>query len=150
MADLTGATVLRKTSDETVNNSAALQDDDDLKFAVAANEVWYFEGMLIHVGNGTADFKFAFTVPSGAALHWMATYAAPGAAADAQIALVEVSGTSSPTCDAGTSNAVVLFKGEVRVGGTADDLQLQWAQANATVVDTKLLTGSYMICAKEA
>ena len=35
-----GIIFARKTSDETVTNSTTLQDDDDLSFAIGANETW--------------------------------------------------------------------------------------------------------------
>jgi hypothetical protein len=146
MATPTGATILRKTSDETVNDNT-LQDDDDLKIAMAANEVWYFEGMLFHVGNSTANFKFAFTVPSGATLQWAGTYET---SSDAKMKLVEASGTAIGSIGADTSNSAVLFKGEARNGSTAGDLQLQWAQDTTNAVDTKVLIGSWMIGVKEA
>ena len=32
-----------KSSDETVTSSTVLQNDDDLVYAVGANELWYFD-----------------------------------------------------------------------------------------------------------
>src|SRR6185503_11810362 len=57
-----------KGSDEIVSNSATLQDDDELLLAVAAN-VTYRWSIGVAFGAGTAaDFKFAFTFPTGATL----------------------------------------------------------------------------------
>ena len=50
-----------KTADETVNNSIAVQDDNHLSFSIAANEIWEFRIVLIHIGNATADLKVAVT-----------------------------------------------------------------------------------------
>ena len=51
----------------TVNNSTALQDDDDLTFAIAANETWHVRMPLIVTTNTAADFKLMIDVPAAAA-----------------------------------------------------------------------------------
>lgn len=61
---------IRKTSDETVNNSTTLQNDDALLLAMAANETWFFTVYITNNTSTTANIKFAFTVPTGATLNW--------------------------------------------------------------------------------
>ena len=58
--------VVRKTADESVSSSTALQDDNHLFFALAANEIWYVRFCLyvIDASNGTASFKAHFTGPA--------------------------------------------------------------------------------------
>ena len=54
-----GLTVVRKTADETVNNSNALQNDNHLLLALAANEVWQVELTLLLLSTSTTpDFLF--------------------------------------------------------------------------------------------
>src|SRR6266545_4692897 len=55
--------MVRKTADESVVSSTVQQNDDVLFFAVAANEIWRFELMLITTG--TFDFAGQMTFPSG-------------------------------------------------------------------------------------
>ena len=62
-----------KSADETVNASSTLQDDDELTFAIAANEVWEFSCVLAYVSNTTADIKFQFSLPSGATMNGFAS-----------------------------------------------------------------------------
>src|SRR5262245_12791739 len=57
--------IARKTSDETVNNSTTLQNDDNLLLAVTANEIWQFKLCILYNSSTAADFKMAFTFPSG-------------------------------------------------------------------------------------
>lgn len=132
---------VRKTSDETVNNSAALQNDDDLLMALAANEVWAFEAYLIYTTPATPDIKFAFTVPAGATLQW-GTVAYDSAGVLVQVD-VSASGTSKDFVD-GTSYSIFI-QGVVLNGANAGNLQLQWAQNTMNASNTKVLTGSYLI-----
>ena len=63
-ADLLDTKVIRKSADETVNNSTTLQDDDELLFPIAANEVWYFEFFLLIQSSAdmeVADWKWAIS-----------------------------------------------------------------------------------------
>jgi hypothetical protein len=57
---------LRKTADETVTSSAVLQDDDHLTFAIAANEIWILELMLLVNAGSAGGFKGQITAPAGA------------------------------------------------------------------------------------
>ena len=62
--------IVTKSSDEVVNNSATLQDDDELKFAVSANEKWFSRLFLIWTSGTTPDLKVGFTAPSGSTIRW--------------------------------------------------------------------------------
>ena len=146
MASLTGSIAVRKTSDETVNNSNTLQDDDDLVIAVGANEVWYFEALLLCSSNTTADYKFNVTVPSGATLTWVLlgplnTDDTPSVSAGAGIAGNQ---------DIGGAAVRIMIRGMLRVSSTAGNLQLQWAQNTANASDTKVLTDSWLMGARES
>lgn len=54
-----------KTSDEIVNNSSTLQNDDDITFSVDANSVYVGELMMYIDIKNSSDFKFNFNTPSG-------------------------------------------------------------------------------------
>ncbi|HKY19579.1 MAG TPA: hypothetical protein VJM31_00045 [Vicinamibacterales bacterium] len=59
--------LIRKTSNETVTSSTAFQDDDELFFAIGANEVWAARFVvLLTGGSSTGDWKGAFSAPAGA------------------------------------------------------------------------------------
>lgn len=126
-----------KASDETVNNSTTLQDDDELVVSVASNETIYFEMHVIVNSNTTADWKMAFTVPSGATLSWngisgiiINTNGSPAGNAD-----IEAGGTSDFQGGAG-ANQVHTIIGHVINSTTAGNLQLQWAQNTLDASDT--------------
>jgi len=129
-----------KAADETVNNSNVLQDDDELLFAMAANEVWEFEVMLRYISTAAADIQLKITVPAAAA-HSGFIAGITGAASVVNWANypgpVSLDGAGAPTYAA-------LIKGLVINGANAGNVTLQWAQGAAEVSDTKVLAGSML------
>lgn len=149
LPDATGtvglSTVVRKTADNVaVNNSTALINDTHLLYALAANQAVQFTAMIHHVGNGTADFKIAFTVPAGATLAWNALGYVPDAAGSVSAPdLITASGTAMELSGS-TAIRTVTVAGIVVNGANAGNLQLQWAQVTATVVNTIVVANSWL------
>lgn len=148
----TGPTIVRKTADETVLNSAVLQNDDHLLLAIAASEVWAVDFVFIVTGaiSATPDFKFAVTVPVAAACSYGLTAEVANAATATDV------GTAIPA----TAMSVDIAIGEVKLvrvrvvvtnGANAGNVQLQWAQ-NAATVDESITVkaNSYLIAHKLA
>ena len=136
-----GMSLIVKEADETVNNSTTLQDDNELLFAVAANEVVQFEGVLMISTDPNADFKLTFTGPAGAVGSFAAIYGdVTTGNADASSAALG----SAATLISVNDGSVVRFWGGIHNGGTAGNLTLQWAQNTANVSDSKVLAGSYL------
>jgi len=136
---------VRKTADEIVNNSTALQADDILTFAVAASEAWRFQLLLFISSNSTADFKLSIREPTSATTRWAALSSVGGTASmttpatsggDANPQNIAVNGTTAET---------VIVEGFITNSTTAGSITLAWAQQTATVVDTKVLAGSSLI-----
>ena len=136
-----GMSLIVKEADETVNNSTTLQNDNELLFAVAANEVVQFEGVLMVSTDPAADFKLTFTGPAGAVGSFAAIYGDTLTGnADASSAALG----SAAALVSGNDGSVVRFWGGIHNGGTAGNLTLQWAQNTANVSDSKVLAGSYL------
>jgi hypothetical protein len=131
------APVIRKTADETVNNSAILQDDDHLSFSIGASEEWVFEIVLAFTSNATADLQIAVTVPSGASVFYGAHIGTPPN-------FTATSGTGLGVSSAGGALEGVLITGWVLNSTTAGTVQLQWAQNTADLSDTVVKKGSYL------
>lgn len=139
-------TVVFKTADETVNNSNVLQNDDELLLAIAANEVWAFEINLYVSGNTTADFKAALVIPALATMLW--AYIWDGSANFD--ACITASGASNNINLPGAGTyGTIKITGCVFNGANAGNLQLQWAQVVATVVDTTVKKGSCLVAYKK-
>ena len=138
--------IIRKSDDELVNNSTTLQNDDLLLAPLNVNETVTFICTLAHIGNTTANFKCGFTIPSGATIRWSTiggvTYDTGGS-----FIIVDERTASGDKIDVdgSTISRRVSMIGVVVNGGTAGDLQLQWAQSTAAVVDTKVLTNSFLL-----
>jgi hypothetical protein len=153
-----GPTIVRKTADETVNNSATLQNDDDLLLAIAANEVWLVELYLLQKSpSTTADFKMGWAYPAGCSIYWgvpnlNTTYGTGGqywltvvAAGTIGAILTEASTLAAASLN-GTQG--IHITAIVINGATAGTLNFQWAQNTATAEDTKVLANSCLIAHK--
>jgi len=152
-ANHAGIEVIRKTALETVINSITLQDDDHLLLALAANEVWEFEGTLLLTGAETGDFKMAFTIPSGATISWSALGLLGPATAENQLVTSNVIEASGAAITFGVLNGKkipVIFRGVVVNGATAGNLQLQWAQSVSDGSGTVIHINSYLKAYRES
>ena len=134
-----------KASDETVNNSNVLQNDNDILQAVAANEKWAFDIFLDVETSTVADFKCAFTVPTSAAGTVWIVFDTDTAA---NLATTNTPGTgfSRTITDTFTFIAnvftMVRITGVLRNSSNAGTLQFQWAQNTAEVSNTIVHAGS--------
>ena len=129
-----------KASNETVNNSTTLQNDDHLVLAVNASTKYTLVAFLIgFADNDTPDIKIKWILPTGGTMRW-AELRELGAGTQALTELTEVSEAALPTTNA---NKIFLFTGAVTIAGTAGNVQLQWAQNILTAVNVKLLTSSF-------
>lgn len=156
-------TVVRKTSDETVNGSTTLQDDGELLLTVAANEVWKFDVYLLltAAGGATPDWKVGFTGPSASAVYWGSEVVNSGGSATSMwspeatgnpagpLKLVTGSLSFASHVVAGTVHGAHLAG--IYVGGSnAGTLQFQWAQNTSNASDSKVLTNSCLIATQLA
>lgn len=126
-----------KSADETVNNSAALQNDDALFVSVAANTRYDFRLTALYISNSTPDIKFAWTFPTGLTMR----YSFQGYTAGVMQDFYQIQ-TDVVAVDGNGGNLAAVMEGTVVVAGTAGTLQLQWAQNTANASDTKVLIGS--------
>lgn len=136
-----GPTIVRKTADETVNNSTTLQNDDHLLLAVAANEIWFISVFFIFNSTSVADLKYAFSLPTGATAQKQHLLSAVATPSDATTA-TKLSGEGAIRW----SRVYVLYIG----GANAGNVQLQWAQWLAEASDTQVLTNSFILAWKVA
>lgn len=133
-----GPLTVSKTADETVNNSTTLQNDDELLFAIKANETWAFEMFLpFTCENNTPDIKFAITVPASATLYWILVYM--------NTTKVEDTSGNAEWVEGANGLRIASITGVVINSSTAGNVQLQWAQDTADASDTILKTGSYIL-----
>jgi hypothetical protein len=134
--------IIRKTADETVNNSDTLQNDDELKFAISANEVWAFILLPIIYTTDTASFKAYFTVPTNGNLYGSMLMTET----DLVTYLFALFANSSYAIVGSQYNyAPMVVFGIIVNGDTAGNFQFQWAQNTAEESDTKVLANSCIL-----
>lgn len=140
--------VVRKASDETVNNSTAMQDDDALALAVGAADVWEIDAVLRYDSSAVADIKFGFTVPASGAIS--GENIGLNASDAANIATGDL--TTAATRGGGGAGTVrnCVIRAIYIGGGTAGNVTLRWAQNTAEATDTKVLANSVLIARKVA
>jgi hypothetical protein len=141
-----GFRFIRKGSNETVNNSVTLQNDDQLKFAMGASETWI--GIIIPMWtnpSAASDYKAAITWPSGSGVYFGLGRGL--ASATTEIAgLATASGTAIPLGAPGSANgSAALIPFSVANGATPGDLQFQHAQNTLTAEDTITLDDSFLV-----
>lgn len=135
-------TTVRKTADETVNNSTAVQDDDHLVLAVGANETWEIDLSVLYESSTAADLRHSFSVPASATISGVAVGVnASGTATNVNGDLTTVSAWRG---NGAAAIQALYIKAIVRTAGTAGNVVFRWAQQTQEVSDTKVLTGSVL------
>jgi len=142
--------VIWKAATETVNNSAVLQNDDDLLLTMAANEVWLVELMLLlESASATPDFKFGWTYPVACTMYWGYSGGEPAGARPtwSGIGAVLVLRIQTDEMIALAVAGVIGLRitAIVTNGANAGTLQLQWAQNGATAENSSILINSCLI-----
>ena len=120
-------TTVIKTADQSVNNSTTFANDTNLAFAMLANSSYTINASINYSStNGTADFKYTFTLPAGATVH-LNTDGPTGITTSTKCNI----SSSGQTCAlnlAGAYRGTININGYIRTGATAGNLQFQFAQ----------------------
>lgn len=133
----------RKTSDQTVNNSATFQNDNAIFVSVAANAVYDCHFHFIFNSGATPSLKTQFTAPSGATMTNWTFFLPNGSGVAVESIANTAAGVNGITCN-GTDLPGDYF-GLLITGANAGTFQLQWAQTTANASNTILRATSYLI-----
>jgi hypothetical protein len=126
-----------KASGQSVTSSTTLVNDNDLFLAIAANGVYVVQSLML-ISGGAGNFKYTFTIPSGASGNFSALQENTGGTLINEGA---VSWTATTT--GGTGQGIWLY-GLLVNSSTAANLQLQWAQNASNGTPTTVGAYSYM------
>jgi len=136
---------VEKSADESVTSSTALQNDDALVAAVAANATYLFFCYLDYEGGtgGSSDLKFSWSVPASATLRF--SLIGSDSSATTMVSTTKSDSTSytGRTAGAATLQANVQI-GTLVTSSTAGNLQLQWAQNTSSGTATKVHAQSFL------
>jgi hypothetical protein len=134
---------IRKSVDESVTSSAALQNDDSFSFSVGAGETWAFQIYADVSSTAAGDFKSNLTAPAGSTCRYSVNN------------LYNVQNYTTGLCnDSGTTphsdsfDNEYLIYGSVVTAGTAGTVQWQWAQGTSDATPTIVRAGSYLVAYK--
>lgn len=135
---------VRKSSDESVTNSATVQNDDQLLIALQPNVNYAFQAYIYYTAHEDGDITLAFTVPAGATLVWGT--AGFYDAALTVIGSVTITGSGSELDAGGLAGLgfASIITGTVAMGATAGNLQFQFSQATSNANATTVKAGSYL------
>lgn len=129
-----------KVADETVNNSATLQNDDELLFPVSASTNYILRGRIVFNTGATPDIKIGWTGPTGFTMDYSVLGFSGGAAFSAN----RFSETGTPEVDGAGVADEFFLDGIVKISTTAGTLQFQWAQNTANASNTLVMANSYI------
>jgi hypothetical protein len=139
-----------KTADETVTNSAVLQNDDHLQFSLAAGQTWEVAGELQaydvgYANNANFGLNFAFTVPTGTIMRVYYTgIQDAGGNAILGNGVLNTSGTAGTIEIKPANNALLSFRGILITGANSGTVQFKWCQNSANATGTRIAQYSYM------
>lgn len=131
------ADLFRTADAAAINNSAVLVSDAVLVTALPVAGRFHWILTLFYDGSAAGDFKVAHTIPAGATMRWGGIGPATtisGGVGSGQFSTATASGTSIAygASGVGTANTMMLtIHGTVVMGGTAGNLQVQYAQQAA-------------------
>jgi hypothetical protein len=140
----TGVITKKKPVDQSITNSTTLTNDNDLFVPINANDSMVIEGYLhVFTGSSTPQLQMAFTIPAGATMD-IGNYTDNVNGGAQETFILNTSGTSTGAMTILAGDIPVHFWGVIITGGTAGNIQLQWAQGVSSGTATTLKAKSYM------
>jgi hypothetical protein len=128
---------VRKSADQTVNNSTVLVNDTELFVPMPTAGTFAWEAVLFSSSSDVADIKYALTWPAGVTAMWGTMGLATTAVAGVGDVAIDTETTSgNVNFHGGGTSQMVVFYGDLTMGGTAGNLQIQFAQNTAEVSNT--------------
>lgn len=141
-------TFVLKSTDELVNNSATLQDDDELFFQTKVGERWEFFFLVIYRSTTVADFKFDLSLPTNATSVGQYRRLGTGASALTAPFYEQTTDFTTDVASGGIgTNAADAIPIELRgtlLSGVGGKVVFRWAQNTAEATNTRVQSGSYL------
>lgn len=133
--------VNRSADAAAIVSSTVLVNDTTLVSALPTAGTFHWESIIFYDSSIVADFKVAYTVPAGALMRWAgqgpSTAIAAGSVGDGQFGSANASGSALAYGGGGVGTVLMLIlKGSVTMGGTAGNLQTQYAQNTSDATST--------------
>jgi hypothetical protein len=144
--------IVRKSADESIASSTALQDDDALLMNVPANEVWQFQLLVRYEADAAADILVSFGLPSGGRI--ISQFVANTGGGSLQTNDWDITTTDGTSVSAQGSGAgvgkLLNINGLWINGGTGGNYRFRWAQASSSGTATVVKANSLLYAVKLA
>jgi hypothetical protein len=141
--------IVRKTSDEVVTSSTAIQDDNHLVLTVLANASYYLQASIIYTAGTVGALKIGWSGPSGATLDCNIGGAAYGSVANATNSYFgwnNISGTDSVGGPgAGQPAMFTSPHGVLITSSTPGSFTFRWAQDTSDAASSTVKAGSVLM-----
>ena len=110
-----------------------------------AGAMFQFRCRIFYDTSTTADIKFAFTIPAGATMLWGLNSLGVGGTNPSPYATTSTSAGALPAGGLGVGTTLyAIIEGEVTMGATPGNLQMQAAQNTVDASNTTLANRSFM------
>jgi hypothetical protein len=135
-----------QTADQTRNNSTSLLSSTDLVLSMAINSSYILEACIIYDSNSTADFKYSFSLPTGATIRQTPWGSDIGDTSIHTMILHDAYDTAGFSAGGVAAGTMMSIKptGRIVMSTTAGNLVVQFAQNVANASDTKLKRDSWL------
>jgi hypothetical protein len=137
-----------KSADQSVTSSTTLVNDNELFVALSTSITYQVDWHFIYEGSTAGDFKYGFTYPAGATMSWGHTVVNPTLGMDASSAFAYQRAGSGAAFACGGNGAGqhlhIVGGGLLIVGGTAGNLQVQFAQNTSDGTASKMNLDSWL------
>jgi len=141
-------TSTRVAADQTLTaSSTVLQNVANMAAPLpgTSGAIFQFLCRVFYDASTIADVKFAFTIPAGASMRWGLNSLGTGGTNPSPYATTNISGTALAAGALGVGTTLyAIIEGEVTMGATAGNLQLQAAQNAPDASVTLIVTRSFM------
>jgi len=140
-----------KASDESLNTSTTLQDDDDLQVTLDANSAYRIEMMFKHSGTDvTPDIKWLLVEPDGTfrGMAWITNPSGGGAAVWGKITDATID--TAYLLESNTTTGAVSVDVIADTAGAGGIFKLQWAQNGSHASNVTIESGSWIRATKLA
>lgn len=136
-------TVVTKSSDQSVQSTTTLQNDNELLFPMSANKTYQFELLAFTSTPTNADFKFGFTGPaSPTKVSVNHLYKADGFSGNSSKTAYETTGVAG--LHGSVTEGLLSICGRIANGNNAGNFQLTWCQNTSNAGNTSVLKGSFI------
>lgn len=139
----TNQTLVRKASDESVTSSDVLQNDNELNFAIGANETWIVDAYLITEFGATGQIQVGVNAPAVSSLAVAADILSANIVPD--YGYTDQLTTGIPLTPSLAESGFVHVHCTIVCGASGGTFVIQWAQAVSDATPTTVKAGSSLV-----